>query len=107
MTPGQVAPYFSKIQCFCFEEQRLNAGETVDMPVLFYLDPTIVENPAMNGIETITLNYTFFSQSFLSLFKAVALTILQKRNTIKTANLPQHLLSSIHRINLDGGGGYA
>ncbi|KAF3766017.1 hypothetical protein M406DRAFT_356169, partial [Cryphonectria parasitica EP155] len=39
VTPAQVAPYFSKIQCFCFEEQRLNAGETVDMPVFFYLDP--------------------------------------------------------------------
>jgi len=37
VTPGQVAPYFSKIQCFCFEEQRLNAGETVDMPVFFYI----------------------------------------------------------------------
>lgn len=62
VTPEQVAPYFSKIQCFCFEEQRLNAGETVDMPVFFYIDPDFVNDPAMKGIETITLNYTFFSK---------------------------------------------
>ena len=62
VTPAQVAPYFSKIQCFCFEEQRLNAGETVDMPVFFFIDPDFVKDPAMKGIDTITLNYTFFSK---------------------------------------------
>jgi len=64
VTPGQVAPYFSKIQCFCFEEQRLNAHETVDMPVFFYIDPDFVNDVNMKGIETITLNYTFFSKWF-------------------------------------------
>ncbi|TDZ67921.1 Cytochrome c oxidase assembly protein COX11 [Colletotrichum trifolii] len=64
VTPGQVAPYFSKIQCFCFEEQRLNAGETVDMPVFFYLDPDIVNDVNMKGIETVTLNYTFFKAKY-------------------------------------------
>lgn len=63
VTPGQVAPYFSKIQCFCFEEQRLNAGETVDMPVFFYLDPDMLNDLNMKGIETVTLSYTFFSES--------------------------------------------
>ena len=62
VTPAQVAPYFSKIQCFCFEEQRLNKGETVDMPVFFYIDPEFLRDPAMRGIDTITLNYTFFSE---------------------------------------------
>ena len=64
VTPAQVAPYFSKIQCFCFEEQRLNAGETVDMPVFFFIDPDFVDDPAMKGIETVTLSYTFFKAKY-------------------------------------------
>ncbi|OAL50150.1 hypothetical protein IQ07DRAFT_587813 [Pyrenochaeta sp. DS3sAY3a] len=64
VTPGQVAPYFSKIQCFCFEEQRLNAGETVDMPVFFYIDPEFVTDINMKGIETVTLSYTFFKAKY-------------------------------------------
>lgn len=62
MTPGQAAQYFSKIQCFCFEEQKLNAGESVDMPVFFFIDPDFARDPAMKNIETITLSYTFFSE---------------------------------------------
>ncbi|KAL8797182.1 MAG: hypothetical protein Q9195_000649 [Heterodermia aff. obscurata] len=64
VTPAQVAPYFSKIQCFCFEEQRLNAGETVDMPVFFFIDPDFCNDPAMNRIDTITLSYTFFKARY-------------------------------------------
>ena len=61
VTPAQVAPYFSKIQCFCFEEQRLNAGETIDMPVFFFIDPDFVNDPAMSKIDSVILSYTFFS----------------------------------------------
>ncbi|KAL5418215.1 hypothetical protein PMIN06_008874 [Paraphaeosphaeria minitans] len=64
VTPGQVAPYFSKIQCFCFEEQRLSAGETVDMPVFFYIDPEFASDINMKGIETVTLSYTFFKAKY-------------------------------------------
>ena len=67
VTPAQVAPYFSKIQCFCFEEQRLNAGETVDMPVFFYLDPDMLNDLNMRGVNEVTLSYTFFSE-FSSVF---------------------------------------
>lgn len=67
VTPGQVAPYFSKIQCFCFEEQKLNAGESVDMPVFFFIDPDFAKDPAMKNIDTITLSYTFFSKDWLFL----------------------------------------
>lgn len=62
VTPGQVAQYFSKIQCFCFEEQKLRAGEMVDMPVFFFIDPEFVSDPAMKGIGEVTLSYTFFSK---------------------------------------------
>ncbi|KAF2970408.1 hypothetical protein GQX73_g3135 [Xylaria multiplex] len=65
VTPAQVAPYFSKIQCFCFEEQRLNAGETVDMPVFFYLDPDLLDDLNMRGINEVTLSYTFFTTTRL------------------------------------------
>lgn len=64
VTPAQCAPYFSKIQCFCFEEQRLNAGEEVDMPVFFYLDPDLLNDLNMKGVETVTLNYTFFKARY-------------------------------------------
>ncbi|KAK4181085.1 cytochrome c oxidase assembly protein COX11, mitochondrial [Triangularia setosa] len=64
VTPAQVAPYFSKIQCFCFEEQRLQAGETVDMPVFFYLDPDLLNDLNMRGIESVVLNYTFFKARY-------------------------------------------
>lgn len=64
VTPAQCAPYFSKIQCFCFEEQRLNAGETVDMPVFFYLDPDLLNDMNMRNVETVTLNYTFFKARY-------------------------------------------
>ncbi|KAH6676086.1 cytochrome c oxidase assembly protein CtaG/Cox11 [Plectosphaerella plurivora] len=76
VTPAQVAPYFSKIQCFCFEEQRLNAGETVDMPVFFYIDPDIVNDLNARGIETVTLSYTFFRARYddNGVFKAPATT---------------------------------
>jgi len=58
--PFKAAPYFQKVQCFCFEEQRLRAKEKVDMPVLFYLEPSIFEDKSLRDCYDITLAYTFF-----------------------------------------------
>ena len=57
--PEQAAPYFNKIQCFCFTEQTLEPGEEMRMPVLFYVDPAALDDPNMEGVEQITLSYTF------------------------------------------------
>ncbi|URD86132.1 cytochrome c oxidase assembly protein [Musa troglodytarum] len=60
VTPMKAAVYFNKIQCFCFEEQRLLPGEQIDMPVFFYIDPEFETDPKMDGINNIILSYTFF-----------------------------------------------
>lgn len=58
--PPKAGLYFNKIQCFCFEEQRLDGGEEIDMPVFFFIDPDFAEDPAMEAVNHITLSYTFF-----------------------------------------------
>lgn len=58
--PPKVGLYFSKIQCFCFEEQRLLPGETVDMPVFFFIDPEMMDDPGLKDVHSVTLSYTFF-----------------------------------------------
>lgn len=64
ISPGEASPYFNKIQCFCFEEQRLAAGEEVDMPVFFFIDPDFANDPRMRNIEDIVLHYAFFKAHY-------------------------------------------
>ncbi|CAN8310988.1 unnamed protein product [Cochlearia groenlandica] len=63
VTPMKAGVYFNKIQCFCFEEQRLLPGEKIDMPVFFYIDPEFETDPRMDGINNLILSYTFFKVS--------------------------------------------
>ncbi len=60
VTPAFAGSYFNKVECFCFTDTTLKPGETLDMPVVFYVDPDIVDAPELKDITTITLSYTFF-----------------------------------------------
>lgn len=62
VSPPTVGGYFNKINCFCFTEQRLKAGETREMAVVFYIDPSIANDRDQNDLSTITLSYTFYRQ---------------------------------------------
>jgi cytochrome c oxidase assembly protein subunit 11 len=60
VVPEQAGPYFQKLQCFCFSDQTIAAGATVDMPVLYYIDPKYADDLNTKGKPEVTLSYTFF-----------------------------------------------
>ena len=60
VSPPEAASYFDKIQCFCFTDRKLSAGERVELPVVFFVDPAIDQDAEFKSLRTITLSYTFF-----------------------------------------------
>ncbi|MEN0088071.1 MAG: cytochrome c oxidase assembly protein [Pseudomonadota bacterium] len=60
VTPNNAGAYFNKLECFCFTETELASGETIDMPVYFFVDPDLAKNSDLDNLTTITLSYTFF-----------------------------------------------
>jgi cytochrome c oxidase assembly protein subunit 11 len=60
VAPALAGSYFNKVECFCFTDTTLKPGEGIDMPVVFYIDPDIVNQPELANLKTITLSYTFF-----------------------------------------------
>jgi cytochrome c oxidase assembly protein subunit 11 len=60
VSPDRAGAYFGKIACFCFSEQKLGPGETLELPVVFFLDPSLEQDAALSAVQAITLSYTFF-----------------------------------------------
>ncbi len=61
--PPSIGGYFDKIACFCFSDQTLQPHETLEMPVVFFLDPALEQDETMNGVAEVVLSYTFYQQN--------------------------------------------
>jgi cytochrome c oxidase assembly protein subunit 11 len=66
VTPYKIAPYFFKVQCFCFTNERLAPGESAEMPLVFYIDEQALKDRGVDDVRQVTLSYTFFEQQGLS-----------------------------------------
>ena len=60
VVPDEAGPHFRKIECFCFQEQTIAPGETVEFPVVYFVDPELADDPEAKRVRAITLSYTFF-----------------------------------------------
>lgn len=71
VTPAKAGKYFQKTQCFCFDSQTLQPKQAMDMPVVFYIDPSIIKDRNMDDVKTITLSYSFFKSDSKELDSAM------------------------------------
>lgn len=87
VTPPKAGKYFHKIQCFCFGEQTLNPGEQATYPVIFYIDPSLNNDPNMQDVGTITLSYSFLHSGTAELDRAME-DFYTRAETAGTVALP-------------------
>ena len=73
VSPFKMGPYFSKLECFCFTDQTLQPGESMDMPVIFFVDPLMDEEERLDDITTLTLSYTFWESGDAGMYETVDL----------------------------------
>lgn len=71
VTPQKAGKYFDKTQCFCFDYQILKPGETMKMPVVFYIDPSLADDPDLDEVKILTLSYSFFKSDSSELDQAM------------------------------------
>ena len=92
VAPFKVGEYFNKIECFCFTEQVLMPGQTIQMPVTFFVDSAITKDRNTKDVNTITLSYTFFAsddQSEVDNLSQISQTIIKSRNTLRKTQFIQ------------------
>lgn len=89
VTPYKAAPYFFKIECFCFTEEKLGPGESAQMPLVLYVDEQILKDPGTDDVDQITLSYTFFRQTDLSPAEVEAARDLKGESESLDAELEQ------------------